>query len=74
MYDIDYSNWADYIEEIFQKNKKDVSLLLDLGCGTGSFCIEMAKRGYDMIGVDLSPDMLSCARKRQRIREWTFCF
>jgi len=64
MYDIDYSNWADYIEEIFHKNKKDVSLLLDLGCGTGSFCIEMAKRGYDMIGVDLSPDMLSCAREK----------
>jgi len=64
MYDIDYSNWADYIEEIFSINKKDVSLLLDLGCGTGSFCVEMAKRGYDMIGVDISPDMLSCAREK----------
>ena len=61
MYDIDYSQWADYIEKIFKKSGLKPSLILDLGCGTGSFCIEMAKRGYDMIGIDSSPDMLSCA-------------
>lgn len=64
MYDIDYSKWANYIEEIFKRNKAEVSLLLDLGCGTGSFCLEMAKRGYDMIGIDISSDMLCCARKK----------
>lgn len=38
--------------------------VLDLGCGTGGFCIEMHQRGYDVIGVDISPDMLSCAKMR----------
>ncbi|HHV99583.1 MAG TPA: class I SAM-dependent methyltransferase [Clostridiaceae bacterium] len=61
MYDVDYSQWADYIEEIFRLNNVKPVLVLDLGCGTGSFCTEMAKRGYDMIGVDLSVDMLSVA-------------
>lgn len=62
MYDIDYSKWADYIEEIFKVNNLKPSLILDLGCGTGNFCIEMAKRGYEMIGVDRSQEMLSCAK------------
>ncbi len=61
MGDVDYSRWADYIEEIFRLNNIKPVLVLDLGCGTGSFCTEMAKRGYDMIGVDLSVDMLSVA-------------
>lgn len=64
MYDIDYSKWANYIEDIFRLNNLKPSLLLDLGCGTGNFCIEMAKRGYDVIGVDASVDMLNCARQK----------
>jgi len=64
MYDIDYSKWADYIEEIFKINNRKPSLVLDLGCGTGNFCIEMAKRRYDMIGIDMSLDMLNCAKSK----------
>lgn len=64
MKDVDYPKWVDYIEKIFKKFKCKPSLVLDLGCGTGSICIEMAGRGYDMIGVDLSADMLSCAREK----------
>lgn len=64
MYDVDYKRWADYIESIFQIHGQAPSLVLDLGCGTGSFCIEMARRGYEMIGVDSSIDMLTCAKSK----------
>ncbi|MCX8131300.1 MAG: class I SAM-dependent methyltransferase [Clostridia bacterium] len=64
MYDVDYKKWADYIEKIFKRYRQKPSLILDLGCGTGSFTLEMAKRGYEMIGIDISPDMLSCARSK----------
>lgn len=64
MHDIDYKKWADYVESIFEMNNIKPSLVLDLGCGTGNFCIEMAKRGYDMIGIDASTDMLSCAKEK----------
>ncbi|NLY17710.1 MAG: methyltransferase domain-containing protein [Clostridiaceae bacterium] len=63
--DVGYSGWADYIESLFSKfceNKP--RLVLDLACGTGSLTIELAKRGYDMIGFDISPDMLSCAMEK----------
>ena len=62
--DQNYEKWADYIEEIFRKNDKNPKLVLDLGCGTGNITNILAKRGYDMIGVDLSPDMLNVARNK----------
>ena len=64
MKDVDYGRWADYVEELFRKQGLKPGLVLDLGCGTGSFCIEMAGRGYDMIGIDLSADMLACAKAK----------
>lgn len=64
MSDVDYGKWALYVENIFKVNDAAPRLVLDLGCGTGSFCIEMVKRGYEMIGVDISCEMLSCARKK----------
>lgn len=37
--------------------------VLDIGCGTGRHSVELAKRGYRVTGVDLSPGMLAQARK-----------
>ncbi len=62
--DQNYEKWADYIEDIFKAYGKSPSLVLDLGCGTGSITNILAKRGYDMIGVDLSVDMLNIARDK----------
>ena len=38
--------------------------MLDLPCGQGRHSIELARRGYEVTGVDLSPFMLDVARKR----------
>jgi len=38
--------------------------LLDLGCGTGRLLVPFARRGYDVIGVDLSQEMLAVAREK----------
>lgn len=61
--DIDYKKWADFIEDIIDKEMKiRPELVLDLGCGTGRMTLELASRGYDMTGVDCSPEMLDIAR------------
>lgn len=62
--DIEYHKWADYIEKLIRKNKISGKMVLELGCGTGSFGIEMAKRGYEMICLDLSGDMLDRAAEK----------
>lgn len=63
--DLDYSRWADGIEEAFLKHfAGKVDAVLDLGCGSGRMTVELARRGYDMIGVDLSSEMLNIAREK----------
>ena len=61
---VDYAAFATLYERIFAAYGITPSLVLDLGCGTGSMTLELAARGYDMIGVDASADMLSRAYER----------
>jgi len=62
--DLDYVKWADFIEDIIKREYAPgvPELLLDLGCGTGKMTLELASRGYDMTGIDLSVEMLDIAR------------
>lgn len=63
--DIDYAAWADFVEACFDRYLSSrPELVLDLACGTGSMTLRLAERGYDMIGVDGSADMLSEAYTR----------
>lgn len=38
--------------------------LLDAGCGTGALAVEAARRGADVVAVDLSPTLIALARER----------
>lgn len=64
--DIDYEAFADYYEEVFKKFDIKPELVLDLACGTGNITLIMAGRGYDMIGVDVSEEMLGIAGDKMR--------
>jgi SAM-dependent methyltransferase len=44
--------------------------VLDAGCGTGRVAIELAARGFDVVGVDLDPSMLDEARRKAPELEW----
>ena len=63
--EIDYGAWADFIEACFDRFLRErPELVLDLACGTGRMTDELARRGYDMIGVDGSEEMLAVAYDR----------
>jgi SAM-dependent methyltransferase len=47
-----------------------VRSVLDAGCGTGRVAIEMARRGFDVVGLDADPSMLSAARDKAPDIEW----
>lgn len=44
--------------------------VLDAGCGTGRVAIELARRGLDVVGVDVAPDMLATARRLAPELSW----
>lgn len=66
---IPYDEWTDYIDSIMKDYGIDKGLVLELGCGTGAMTRRMAARGYDMIGIDMSEEMLSLARQRSEGKE-----
>ena len=62
--DVGYEKRADYIEKLFLKSRVPVHTVLDLACGTGSMTALLTERGYELIAVDESPDMLAAAREK----------
>ncbi len=64
MSDVDYKKRTSYLLRLFKKHGKIPTLLLDLACGTGGFSNEMASRGIEVIGADMSEEMLSVAREK----------
>ena len=63
-FNVEYEKRAEYIYSLLKKNGCEKGILLDLACGTGSLSSLIAKKGYDMILADSSPEMLGFARER----------
>ena len=53
---------CDFIEKEINFNKS--LKIIDIGCGTGRHSIELTKRGYNVVGVDLSESQLERAREK----------
>lgn len=55
---------ADFIERLGPRS------VLDAGCGTGRVGRELARRGMDVVGVDIDPEMLATARRAAPNGSW----
>ena len=65
MDNIPYEDWCGYLTSLLKEYGINDGLVLDLGCGTGTLTELLAKEGYDMIGVDVSEDMLQEAIEKR---------
>lgn len=63
--DVGYEKRADYLEKLFRRSRIPVHTVLDLACGTGSMTWLLARRGYELIAVDASEEMLAAAMGKQ---------
>lgn len=63
MDNVPYGEWSRYLIGLLREYGVDGGLVCELGCGTGSITRRLRDAGYDMIGIDLSEDMLDIARE-----------
>ena len=62
--DVAYERRADFIERLMGRSQIPVKTVLDLACGTGTMTAIFTQRGYELIAVDGSEDMLAVAREK----------
>lgn len=62
MEDTPYENWFSYIEASLNKYNLSPKSVCELGCGTGQMTSLFAKKGLEVIGIDLSAEMLMMAQ------------
>lgn len=60
----EYSRRCDYITDLLAENSVSEGILLDLACGTGTMSQLFSEKGFDVIGVDASEEMLSLAMEK----------
>ncbi len=66
MADVDYSSWADFYRLVLGQYGIPFGKVCECACGTGSLTLLFSSMGYQMTGVDLSPDMLFEASQKAR--------
>lgn len=62
---VDYESRCNYILSLLAENGIGKGILLDLACGTGTVAMLLSEKGYEVIGVDVSEEMLSQAQEKK---------
>ncbi|MBQ8503907.1 MAG: class I SAM-dependent methyltransferase [Clostridia bacterium] len=62
---VDYESRCNYISDLLAENGIGKGILLDLACGTGTVSLLLSQKGYEVIGVDASEEMLSQAQEKK---------
>ena len=65
MDNVPYDKWAKYLQKLLKENGAKDGIVCELGCGTGKMTRRLRDMGYDMIGVDISQDMLRIAMEHE---------
>jgi SAM-dependent methyltransferase len=63
---------VDFIERIIRYDRS--KRILDVGCGSGRHALELSRRGYPVVGIDLSPSMLEKGRQTAQAEQLTVEF
>jgi len=63
-YDVPYPEIAAFFERVLKRSGVEAQTVLDLACGTGSLSLLLAQKGYSVLGVDCSEEMLTVASEK----------
>ena len=67
---VPYRLWVDYLEDLLKRIDYHPRTVLDAACGTGNVGELLAARGYQVVGVDISPEMIEIARGKKSSVEY----
>ena len=62
--DVDYEAVVDFYWQLLDREHLQPRTAVDLACGTGSVAVLLAQRGLQVVGVDMSPEMLCMAEQK----------
>ncbi|MBD3286996.1 methyltransferase domain-containing protein [candidate division WOR-3 bacterium] len=62
---ITYKEWVNYTLELFDLIDQRPQRILDMACGTGVASLELARRGFEVTAMDISPHMLDALKKKR---------
>ncbi|HEX8552769.1 MAG TPA: class I SAM-dependent methyltransferase [Abditibacteriaceae bacterium] len=65
MQSVPYDDWAEYVATLWTFAGHTPRRVLDAACGTGNVSFELARRGLDVVGVDLSRGMIEAAKQKR---------
>lgn len=69
MDNVPYDEWTECLIALLKENGIEDGLVAELGCGTGNVTGRLKAAGYDMIGIDNSPEMLQLALEKEEGEE-----
>ena len=65
---VPYDDWAEYVMTLFSFAGHKPQRTLDCACGTGNISFELARLGQEVVGVDISAEMIRVAREKAQGR------
>ena len=74
MDNVPYDEWTEYLHGLLCSYGADSGIVCELGCGTGKVTRRLKAMGYDMIGIDVSTDMLQIARSKEKPGDETILY
>ncbi len=69
MDNVDYHQWCSYAITLLHQYGMQDGTLVEIGCGTGTGTMLFTKAGYDMIGIDISQEMLEIAESKKETED-----
>ncbi|WP_028544888.1 class I SAM-dependent DNA methyltransferase [Paenibacillus taiwanensis] len=66
MADMPYEKWLQFANAAWERYGVTPQSIVDLGCGTGTIAIPLAKQGMQVTGIDLADAMLTIAREKEQ--------
>ena len=74
MDEVPYEKWSEQVIQWLREYQIMNGVVLDLGCGTGSMTELLAKARYEMMGIDISEDMLAVAQNKRYVSDYDILY